>query len=133
MQLKYPALKRDDRKTVKIKTTEYDRIFHLYWTDTPIYLIAILYNVNHKTISGILFPERRRKAYDKSLLYFRQYRTIPEYYENAKRISRNFYHSDIKNRNGMKEYQSWYGKTIGWPRRKPNYKNEPCYYKNKKV
>ena len=131
--MKWPNLPRDERKTVKIKTTEYDKVFHLYWTGTPIYMIAITFNVNHKTIAGILFPSRRRAAYDKSIPYFRQYRTIPDYKEKARKISRAFYHTDIKDRVGMKEYHSWYGKTIGWPKRKPNYKNEPCYYKNKRL
>ncbi len=106
--MKWPALPRDERKTVKIKTSEYDRIFHLYWTDTPIYLIAILYNVNHKTIAAILFPHRRKIAYEKSKIFFAKYRADPERVKIQNRACLEWFHSTFKYRKGAKEYRYWY-------------------------
>lgn len=64
MNVTYPKIPRDEKKSVKIKTTEYENIRYLYKTNKSITHIAKLYNVSWCAIKCIIDPNYKQRIYD---------------------------------------------------------------------
>lgn len=101
-EIEYPTIPRDERKTVKIKTTEYEKIKRLYQTGSTYPQIAEIYNVNYATIKKIIEPEwyekilQKKRDYVKKMwassLEFRKksIKSADEFVENRKKKDERF-------------------------------------------
>ncbi len=86
--MKYPGIPRNDRKSVKIKTTEYDKIYHLRFVQGLFYSqIADMYSVSQTTIWYIINPDKYKIQKAQQLEYLsRLWKTDKEFRKRTLKI-----------------------------------------------
>lgn len=72
--LEYPKIPRNEWKSVKIKSTEHDKIINLYNSGMGTTQIAKLYKVSYQLIHGIIHPDYRLKQAEQRARRERAYR-----------------------------------------------------------
>ncbi len=103
--MKYPRIPRDERASVKIKTTEYNKINHLQLTGSTMLEIAELYNVSDNCIRSILNPGyKKRQAINRNEWTKRQWKKDPLF---RKRSARQRYELTITRMMSDPKYYQW--------------------------